>query len=118
MRKLWRIQKRENLNAVYYGRREKDDGSAYHEYAVFREGDPADEDAPALLRVTFQTGSRGNPASVDGVLDSDLLEMVRDRLKNFQDGPYKCAENANALRHVEEALLWLAKRADDHKEGR
>lgn len=48
-----------------------------------------------------------------GVLDGDLLEIVRDRLRAFQSGPYSCRENACALTHIEEALMWLSRRAED-----
>lgn len=48
-----------------------------------------------------------------GVLDGDLLEIVRDRLRAFQSGPYSCRENACALTHIEEALMWLSCRAED-----
>lgn len=51
--------------------------------------------------------------AVHGVLDTDLIEIVRDRLTAFQAGPYACRENACALTHIEEALLWMNKRVED-----
>ncbi len=45
-----------------------------------------------------------------------MLKIVRDWLKAFQAGPFTCRENACALTHIEEALLWMAKRADDRVE--
>ncbi len=50
------------------------------------------------------------------MLDCDLLEIVRDRLKCFQEGDYRCRENAIALTHIEEALLWMNKRVEDRAE--
>lgn len=113
MRKLSTIQKRNNLNSVFY-EKQKGPGGAYHEYVVKR-ADAAEEDE-ALLHVVFQTGPREAEGSVDGVLDGDLLEMVRDRLTAFQDGPYACTDNEHALEHIEAALLYLAKRADERAE--
>ena len=51
-----------------------------------------------------------------GVLDTDLLEIVRDRLKAFNQGEYATRENALAITHIEEALLWMNKRVEDRAE--
>jgi hypothetical protein len=51
-----------------------------------------------------------------GVLDVDLLEIVRDRLKAFQTGDYATRENACAITHIEEALMWMNKRVEDRAE--
>ena len=115
MRRISTIQRRGALNTVTYEKIDREDGGAQHVYTV-RRWDAHPEDERNLLRVAFQTGPRGEEGSADGVLDADLLEMVRDRLTRFQDGPFACRENEHALRHVEEALLWLAKRADDRFE--
>lgn len=47
---------------------------------------------------------------VNGITQEVLLAIVADRLRSFQDGPYKCKENACALTHIEEALHWLQQR--------
>ena len=64
----------------------------------------------------FQNGPRKSPDSQVGVLDTDLLEIVRDRLKGFQSGEFACRENACALTHIEEALMWLNRRVEDRIE--
>lgn len=61
----------------------------------------------------MQQGPRNSPDALHGVLDTDLLEIVRDRLAAFQAGPFACRENAIALTHIEEALLWMNKRTED-----
>lgn len=38
------------------------------------------------------------------------IAIAIDRLRSFQNGPYKCRENAIALTHFEEGLMWLQKR--------
>ncbi len=57
--------------------------------------------------ILFQNGPIAE-AGVNGVTQEVLLAIVTDRLQAFQAGPYACAENAEALKHVEaaqEALL-------------
>jgi hypothetical protein len=112
MGELSTIQKRNKLNKVYrLG--DKGPGDAYHAYHI-----SGASDGRILFGETifFQKGPRKDPAAQHGVLDSDLLEIVRDRLKSFQAGPYACRENALALTHVEEALLWMNARAEDRAE--
>lgn len=115
MEKLSTIQKRNNLNVVYRTG-EEGPGGAHHDYDIYpADCDPETTELP-LACVEFQKGPRNDPESRPGVLDSDLLEIVRDRLKAFQNGPMATRENEIALQHVEEALLWLAKRAEDRAE--
>lgn len=50
------------------------------------------------------------------MLDVDLLEIVRDRLISFQSGQFSSRENACALTHIEEALMWQNRRVEDRIE--
>ena len=103
-----RIQREDNLNTVVY-----DDtigaGNARHYYEVERNGE-------TLAQIQFQHGARNEEGSTPGVLETDLLEIVRHRIQCFQDGEYRTRENACALTHIEEALMWLNKRVADRKE--
>lgn len=54
--------------------------------------------------------------STQGVSTMDLLEICRNQLASFQTGEFATRENALALTHVEEALLWLNHRAEDRAE--
>ena len=115
MEKLSTIQKRNNLNAIYRTG-EQGPGGAYHDYDIYPANcDPETTEIP-LACIEFQKGPRNDPDARHGILDSDLLEIVRDRLKAFQDGPMATRENEIALQHIETALLWMAKRADDRAE--
>ena len=119
MERLDTIQKRENLNEVYRTG-EPGPGGAYHDYDIYPAGmsvgfkDEFTEIPMACIE--FQKGPRKDPESRHGILDSDLLEIVRDRLKAFQSGPYACRENALALTHIEEALMWMNRRVEDRIE--
>lgn len=114
MDKLNTIQKRENLNEVYrIG--EPGPGGAYHEYCAFPK-EPVIHPNGSMAVMTiiqFQKGPRKDPNSQTGYLDSDLLEIVRDRLKAFQEGPYACYENARALMYLEQALIQMNLRVED-----
>ena len=121
LKKLDTIQKRNNLNEVY--RTDiKGPGGGYHRYFVIPtntpcmeivEDDPCSTPTDALCEICFQNGPRSEESSIHGALDSDLLEIVRDRLKAFQTGEYATRENACAITHIEEALMWMNKRAED-----
>lgn len=115
MEKLSTIQKRNNLNTIYRVG-EKGPGGGYHDYYIYpADCDPSTTELPLAL-VEFQKGPRNDPDARHGVLDSDLLEIVRDRLKAFQEGSMPSRESYLALQHVEEALMWLNKRAEDRAE--
>jgi hypothetical protein len=59
--------------------------------------------------VLFQNGPI-KESGVNGVTQEVLLAIVIDRLRSFQAGPFSCRENAIALTHCEDALMWLQKR--------
>lgn len=114
MRELSTIQKRENLNKVFASD-EPGNGGANHEYDIYPAQDFNGDTEPYIV-IQFQNGARKLPDSQHGVLDTDLLEIVRDRLKGFQNGEFATRENAIALTHIEEALLWMNKRVEDRIE--
>lgn len=115
MRELSTIQKRGKLNSVYA----LDDpgvGSASHKYRITPNGCDEQGNTYPSQDVSFQHGARKEADSTPGVLDTDLLEIVRDRLRGFQSGEFACRENACALTHIEEALMWLNRRVEDRIE--
>ena len=105
----YRIQRRNNLNKVFV-RDIVGAGNGRHEYCI------ADNDGNELLTLKYQQGARFTEGAVSGILDQDLLEIVRHRLQCFQEGDYRTRENACALTKLEEVLMWMAKRADDRDE--
>jgi len=111
------IQKRERLNAVYRAG-EPGPGGAYHDYLIQCENLPDGEAPPSrdIIEIQFQKGHRKDPEARHGVLDVDLLEIVRDRLAHFQQGDFATRETACALTHIEEALMWMSKRVEDRIE--
>lgn len=58
--------------------------------------------------IVFQNGPI-QEVGVNGISGEALLAVVIDRLRSFQAGQYSCRENAIALTHCEDALMWLQK---------
>lgn len=119
--KLNTIQKNHKLNDVFVVEDENVFGTAYHKYEVLPHDPDAGQGAPPptpefAATIVFQKGHRNEAGSAPGVLDVDLLEIVRHRLQSFQRGDHATRENAIALTHIEEALLWMNKRVEDRAE--
>lgn len=110
MRKLETIQTKENLNDVFAAD-EIGSGGANHEYHITLNN--GKDTASDVAIIQMQKGPRKNVDSIHGVIDSDLLEIVRDRLKAFQAGPFASEYNEQALKHIEQALTWMNKRVED-----
>ena len=120
MKQLSTIQKLENLNDVF-AIDVPGPGGAHHLYQVCKHntGRISEEDGTfrtrpenMVLTVQMQYGGRNAAGSISGAVDADLLEIVRDRLKGFQKGPFPCEENEKALKCIEEALGYLKTRTD------
>ena len=106
---LTTIQKREKLNTVF-AVDEKGNGGANHHYQIDL------QDGNDIVDIQFQNGARKLDGSTHGVLDTDLLEIVRHRLQCFQAGEFSSDYNAEALKHVELALMWMNRRVEDRIE--
>lgn len=96
-------------------------GGACHRYDVTgydSKGNPSSvdrngyESSHCRTIILFQNGPISENG-VNGLTHEVLLEIVADRLRSFQAGPFKCRENAIALTKTEEAILWLQKRTRD-----
>lgn len=119
MKELSTIQKREKLNDVY-SVDEEGPGGAHHRYVICEHGHTVwtngNNSEYVVADIQLQCGPRKEDNSIHGVIDTDLLEIVRDRLKSFQAGPFSSRENACALTHIEEALMWMNRRVEDRIE--
>lgn len=67
---------------------------------------------PSFTVIYFQNGPI-KEFGVNGITQEVLLEIVADRLRSFQAGPFSSKENSVALTHIETAQLWLHKRTLD-----
>lgn len=109
-----RIQRNNNLNEILVSNKpEHMQNGVHHLYVIQSDiGDGIVVDNTLY----FQQGPRKDVNSIHGCLEGDLLEIVRHRLQGHQRTEYATRENAIALTHIEEALMWLAKRSDDRAE--
>ena len=115
MEKIITIQKREKLNDIYTID-DKGVGGANHKYLIQSQSCDSQGNADVYHIIQLQNGARKLPDSIHGVIDTDLLEIVRHRLQCFQKGEFASRENACALTHIEEALMWLNRRTEDRIE--
>lgn len=87
-------------------------GGANHAYLVSgmkMDNNPSGIVVGNSIMVLFQNGPIAEHG-VNGLTHEVLLEIVADRLRSFQKGPYSCKANACALTHIEEAQHWLQQR--------
>lgn len=81
-------------------------GGAHHLYRIsYTDKDGVEQQH----MVSFQNGPI-KEAGINGVPGEAHMAIEIDRLRCFQAGPYACRENAIALTHLEEALMWLQRR--------
>ena len=78
-------------------------GNASHFYSI------SNPDGKAMALIQFQKGPLAEHG-LNGISNEALLAVVIDRLRGFQDGQWRCRENAIALTKIEEALHWLHSR--------
>lgn len=87
-------------------------GGAHHVYTIAYDNSRFGPDAQSMRQtngVNFQKGSISE-AGVNGISNEALLAILIDRMQCFQNGDYKCRENAIALTHLEDAMHWLQHR--------
>ena len=80
---------------------EKGPGGAHHRY-MLSHGDGA-------TILSFQKGALAEVVP-NGVTDTQLLAVLIHRLQCFQEGPFRSRENACALTHLQEAMMWQHQR--------
>ena len=72
------------------------------------------------MSIRWQTGPLRNPDGSynepNGAFVETAIFAVIKRIESYQEGKFKCRENAIALTHLETALLWLHKRTEDREE--
>ena len=100
-----RIQQEDNMNKIYY-LDEKGPGGGYHDYMIVNA-----RTEYLLADVIFQKGPRKDENAIQGVLDTDLLEIVRHRFTEFNSDEY----TRKALALIEGALMYLNLRKEDRK---
>lgn len=87
------------------------------------EGNPTGGRATALgIDIRFQDGPLGNPPDMlrhNGAFVEGIIEVAKQRLEFFQtasNGKFAHAKNAEAIEHLEAALVALDSRTAERKE--
>jgi len=81
--------------------------NAHHGFSVYKEGN-------LVGTIKFQNGPiREN--GYNGVTNEDLINIVKERLTEFQASEFNCNENAEAIYHLTSALNSLESRTKDRK---
>lgn len=106
--KLWH----EDDSALIYFDDTPGPGGAFHDYRIVLKREPLT--GCHDCRLHFQEGGVAEHG-VNGIRLEHLLEIVAHRLQCFQAGPYPCAENEQALWHVQEALAALDRRTRERQ---
>ncbi len=65
-----------------------------------------------VCQLNFQNGGL-KEVGPNGITDQALIAVVLDRLRSFNDGPYRCRENSVIITKLEEAMMWMEKRGND-----
>ena len=95
--------------------RDEENGNASHKYDIrYEEGDAS----YVAGYLQFHHGPRDEDSATAGCTDQAVLAVLLDRYRGFQSGPLSCRENAIVITKLEEALMWMQRRAyERHKRG-
>ena len=67
------------------------------------------------IEITWQNGPVQDAGGRNGAFIEDLLSICVARLEFYQDGEFRCRENALAITKIEEAVHWLEHRTRDRQ---
>lgn len=85
-------------------------GNGRHKYLIQAKGENG------IVDFSFHLNFHKGPLPQiphNGILSNVLLEVMIDHLRSFQEGPFRSRETECAITHLEEALHWMAARADE-----
>lgn len=68
----------------------------------------------AYGHIQFQKGPI-KENGVNGCHNEDLIAIVMHRLESFQNSPFACEENGQALLKLKEAMMWLNHRTQQRQ---
>lgn len=67
------------------------------------------------IDILFQFGPI-KEVGVNGTTLEHMIDILVARLEGFQNGPFRCRENALAITKLEEARMWLLERTRKRQE--
>lgn len=83
-------------------------------YCVTNEGL---QDGKTVLILKFCKGDKSNPEALrqEGVFTESLLQVCKQYLESVNKGELGSRDTSMAITKIDEALLWIGKRAEDRK---
>ena len=115
-RNMRRLSVGSNENTAVFAVDERGPGNANHRYQISLGHSPAfKESINVIWLIDFQKGPI-NEVGVNGIQNEDLIAIVIDRLRSFQEGDYPCVENGKALVDLHGALYHLQNRTQERYE--
>lgn len=88
--------------------------AANHQYRieVYKRFQSDDQGMVGQVDLQFQNGGL-KEVGPNGITDQALLAVVLDRMRGFNEGPFRCRENSLIITKLEEAMMWMEKRSND-----
>lgn len=96
------------INRVYAEAKSESNGS-YNRFTVEEKGDLVEV-------IQFMSGPLNDPKRIPGVANEDVLIMVLQRLRGFQETKFKCDTNQEAIEHIDQALQALYRRTRERRD--
>jgi len=91
--------------------------SLVESYGSTKFNHPGEPGGEPYIRIRFQAGPI-QEHGVNGCSIEDVIDVLLTRLRGFQEGPFKCRENALAITDLESAQNWLLRRtANRQRQG-
>ena len=85
-------------------------------FEVNANGHPAGGTSTGLgIEIVWQNGPVQDAGGRNGAFIEDLLGICAARLQFYQNGEFRCRENALAITKIEEAVHWLEHRTRDRQ---
>lgn len=101
---------RKGCTAIYAIDKPSPNNNSYHEFIINYE--PDSETSELLGRIKLQNGNF-KEFGHNGIFTEHLLIIAKDCLERFNTSKYACRENSIAINSINNALMWLNKRATE-----
>lgn len=89
---------------------------ASYELPTYVVGEDGLQDAQGIV-INFVKGDKSNPETYrqDGVITESIIQLAKEFMETVNVGDLACRENAMVITKLDEALMWINKRAEDRK---
>ncbi|HXG86113.1 MAG TPA: hypothetical protein VNI84_18985 [Pyrinomonadaceae bacterium] len=105
---------RECVSVMTCDDRSSDGANHKYEITVWKNAQTSDSNDELVehCKLNFQNGGL-KEVGANGITDQSLIAVVMDRIRGFNDGPFRCRENSMVITKLEEAMMWMEKRSND-----